>query len=365
MSANNTRPNVGSFLKQTREQVKNATCFVLGNESADLDSMASAVAYAYYASTVAPGARELFVPVMNVPRADYKLRTEATYLMSAAGIEADMLTFIDEVDLPALKAAGGLKLILIDHNKLAASQAELSGAVAGVVDHHKDEALFNDAAVRVIEPVGSCATLVAEALLGADAAAVRPDLATLLLGTILLDTVNLDPEAKRATDKDAAIVARLEPTATTGRKELFDKLQFEKFNVDALDTSDLLRKDYKEYQMGAVRCGIASVLLSVERWVAKDAALVDSLGAFAVARGLHLLVAMNAYTNPEFRRELVVWASDPALRARVLEFLTQSDLGLTPMQTNVPASKEAAFFAQGNAAYSRKKLQPLLQETLA
>ena len=368
MEATDDNSTLIRCLRDARDAVRRgrASRFVLGNEAADLDSMASAVAYGYCASAASAGGETPIVPLINVPRADYKLRTEAVFLFASVGIEPDMLTFIDEVDLGALHAAGGLELILVDHNVLAAAQATLADAVVGVIDHHKDEGGFADAAVRIIEPVGSAATLVAEALLREDAAVIEPRLAKLLLGTILLDTVNLDPAAKRATDKDGDIAAQLLAICGADRQALFERLHFEKFNVAALETGDLLRKDYKEYQFGAVRCGIASVLLPIAQWLEKDPDVAASLAQFAARQQLDLLLAMNAFTDPEFRRELVVWAADKALRERVLAFLAASELGLQAIDPpDAPGSAEVALFSQANAAYSRKKLQPLLQEFLA
>ena len=356
------------YLRHARQAVRRgeATRFVLGNEAADLDSMASAVAYGYCASHGSAGRESSFVPLINVPRADYKLRTEAVFLFASVGIEPDMLTFIDEVDLSGLHAAGGIELVLVDHNVLAAAQASLADAVVGVLDHHKDEGGFADAAVRIIAPVGSAATLVAEQLLREDATAMEPGLAELLLGAILLDTVNLDPAAKRATDRDAETTAQLLAICGADRQALFERLQFEKFNVAALETGDLLRKDYKEYQFGAVRCGIASVLLPIAQWLEKDPDIAASLAQFAARQQLDLLLAMNAFTDPEFRRELVVWAADRQLRERVLAFLAASELGLQAIDhPGVPGSAEVVLFSQANAAYSRKKLQPLLQDFLA
>ncbi|MEI2422224.1 hypothetical protein V6O07_18230, partial [Arthrospira platensis SPKY2] len=100
-----------------------------------------------------------------IPRADYKLRTEATFLFSAVGIEPEMLTFVDEIDLAALAGKDELLLALVDHNVLAASQQGLAGSVSGVVDHHQDEGGFAEARPRIVEPVGSACTLVAELLL--------------------------------------------------------------------------------------------------------------------------------------------------------------------------------------------------------
>ena len=353
---------VNQFLSSSRAALgsaKNVQC-VMGNEAADLDSMASSVMYAYFnAQNAGTAGDTVFVPVINVPREDFKLRTEAVYLFKEAGIDIGLLLFMDEVDLGALKAKGRLMLTLVDHNKLASFQEQLAGCVVEIIDHHKDEGLFTGASTRIIEPVGSAATLVAEALLAKGNQRLEQGSATLLLGTILLDTVNLDPEAKRATPKDQQVVEQLLKSTGADRKGLFDMLQKEKFNVSALDTSDLLRKDYKEWKFGKIQVGISSVLLPIADWLVKDTKLSSSLDKYAKARKLDVLIAMNAYTEPQFTRELVVFCPDASLRGKLLSFLSGSDLGLAPMAAST-VDKATALFAQANQSYSRKKLQPLI-----
>jgi exopolyphosphatase len=332
----------------------------MGNEAADLDSMASSVLYAYYKSQVAGNSgNTAFVPLINIPREDFKLRTEAVYLFREAGIDPMLLLFADEINLETLKAQGRLKLTLVDHNKLASFQAQLAECVVEIIDHHNDEGLFTGVSPRIIEPVGSAATLVAEDLLAQGVSILELGSATLLLGTILLDTVNLDPEAKRATPKDNQVVEQLLKLTGADRKGLFDMLQKEKFNVSALDTADLLRKDYKEWRMGSSQVGVSSVLLPITDWLVKDKQLSASLAGYVSARKLDVLIAMNAYTEPQFTRELVVHCPNAALRGKLLDFLSGSELGLSLLP--VSAGDEAtALFAQANQSYSRKKLQPLI-----
>jgi exopolyphosphatase len=364
MEAQNPNTATLNYLEPCRAQVRagRARRFVLGNEAADLDSMASAVALGFHASGAAADPAGLVVPLVNVPRADYRLRTEAVYLFSSVGIEPELLSFIDEVDLDAIHARGELELVLVDHNVLAASQSGLADAVAGVVDHHKDEGGFAGAEPRIIEPVGSAATLVAGLLLGETPQRFDAALAELLLGTILLDTVNLDPEAGRGTAKDADVAARLADISRADREQLFKRLQFEKFNVASLGTQDLLRKDYKESELGELRLGIASVLMPAQDWLEKDPDIVQAIEDFARQRKLDILLAMNAWTDPEFRRALVVWAADPSLQERLVAFLESQDLGLQPIRHGAAGGDgRPAFFAQGNVGCSRKKLLPLLQ----
>ena len=363
MSETKNADKLRTYLRSAKDELNSAATVhcVVGNEAADLDSMASAVLYAYYRNETRRSENELYVPVISIPREDFKLRTEAVYLFTEAGLGQELLIFAEDIDLKALYTTGRLALTLVDHNKPTGAYTEYQDAVRGVLDHHADEKMFTDAGVRVIEPVGSAATLVAEQILAEKPELLEDGAITLLLGTVLLDTVNLDPGAERVTPKDEEVAKKLLERSNLKQQELFDAVQREKFNVSALSSADLLRKDYKEWKLGGYQVGISSVLLSISDWLAKDAALSQSLARYAESHKLDLLLAMNAYTAPEFTRELVVYCPDEALRKQVLEFLKESNLGLSSIESN-QVDDATALFAQGNLGMSRKKLQPVLAE---
>jgi exopolyphosphatase len=206
--------------------------------------------------------------------------------------------------------------------------------------------------------VGSTCTLVAEEFFRLAPKLLSRREALLLLGTILLDTVNLDPKAGRVTPKDKEVAGKLEPFVNLNPNTLFETLQREKFNVDALQTADLLRKDYKEYTAGKVRYGMSTVLISLESWKKKDPHLQKELEKYRKARNLNLLMVMIAYTEPKFQRELVVVSESSNLTTSLVEYLNTRGAQLTSL--GFPGG-----YTPGNAEYSRKKLQPLVQEFLA
>lgn len=329
----------------------------IGNEASDLDSMASAILLAWSKGTASDGLPN--VPVTNIPREDFNLRTEALWLFQETGIDIKSLVFLDDVDLGALLGHLTSRLVLVDHNRLSAAQGAWASKVEEILDHHADEGLYPSAR-KNIAPVGSASTLVAESML-AMGTLLPANVATLALGTILLDTVNLDPEAKRVTPRDEAIAKKLLPLSGAKQKILFDRLQLEKFNVAALSSRDILRKDYKEYKMGKLMVGMSSALLPLADWFKKDAKLEEAYATYAASRGLDVLIVMGAYTAPEFTREMAVYATDAGLRGKLIDFMNQSGLGLKALQaTSAVPSKTTEYFSQADLSQSRKKLQPLL-----
>ena len=343
---------------------KENVCFVMGNEAADLDSMASSVVYAYFLQSQNKDDNSIYLPLINIPKEDFKLRTEAVYLFSEAEIETENLIFADEINIDEIARSGKLSIILVDHNRISSGFSSYSDRVIEVIDHHKDEGIY-DSSITTIEPVGSAATLVSEKILENSKSLFDEKTAQLMAGTILLDTVNFNPDAKRTTDKDVKVTEYLLKTFSLDREKLFEKLQFEKFNTSSLSTRDLLRKDYKEWVMGGKKCGFSSALLPSEKWLAKDSRISENTSDYCRSRNLDILFIMIAYTEPVFTRELILFSEDEALRKNITGCMQDNDLQLEAIRgISNPDSSRMDIFAQKNAAYSRKKLQPVIQEFL-
>jgi len=315
--------SVNSFLLESMEKLNGQRIvnIAIGNEAADLDSMVSSIMYSYYQYKLNKDDDLIFLPVVNIPRNDFKLRTEAVYLFNEIGLNINNLFFIDEIDFERLFNDRRLALTLIDHNILCESQKKFAVAVVGIIDHHKDEKLYDYADIRVIEPVGSAATLVAEKIMADIPELLDVETSKLLLGTILVDTVNLDPAAERVTDKDNYAAERLLIRSGADQNDLFIRLQNAKFNADGLATEDLLRKDYKEWQFGSVKCGVGSVLIPLTQWLNKDAKIVSNFNAYLQDRKLDVLISMNAYTDPDFKREFVIYSKDSLMKNKIIDYL--------------------------------------------
>jgi len=352
---------ISDYLKESRDIIGSGkkVTVVIGNEAADLDSMASSVAYAYYLHLSGVNA----VPVMNIPRNDFALRTEAVYLFGETSIGSELLLFLEDIDFTELSAQGMLEMVLVDHNVPGDILAPYGKEVKEILDHHADEKKYSSKTSVDIRPVGSTATIVAERFVHKYKDLIDNKLGSLLLGTILLDTVNLDEGAGRVTPDDVKVADELMVITGIEQKGLFDKLQYEKFNVSSLGTYDLLRKDYKEWQLGEVKCGIASVLMPAVDWVEKDPDLQNTFQTYCEDRDLDVLLVMNAYTNPDFVRNLGVYIPDSDLRKKTIDFLEISDLGLEILDSRFNGEAgDVVYYQQGNLGISRKKLQPMLKD---
>lgn len=319
----NARAHLESSLHQ-----KKPLHFVIGNESADLDSIISTLLYAYFrssssstsprahttkaninppASTSAPATfSRYYIPILNIPSADISIRPELLALLPQVGLEERQLITLSELPpppytdrLPAIKTSW----TLVDHNSLQGSLGEAyRERVVGCIDHHDDENKVpsseaeREGEPRVVEVTGSCTSLVINHFQsawnafqasspGASTQALTPEnsqsaddseydaqLAKLALSSILVDTSNLQNEDK-TTEHDRRAVAYLETKLgdkSFDRRAWFRMLQIAKRDLDGLTTDDVLRKDYKEWLEGGRKLGVSSVVKPLE-WLSEKA----------------------------------------------------------------------------------------------
>lgn len=278
---------------------------VLGNESCDMDSAVCAVTLAYiYGQRYQD--RD-YVPILNVPRIDYRLKTEVVHMFNKFSIEEDMLVFRD--DLP-LQLPGDIRVVLVDHHI-----SHLAPLLVEILDHRPRDAqlqqLIGPAVDVEIEPlVGSCATLVAERYL----AQPEPRLAAiteLLHAAILLDTINFDAVAKRFCERDLTAVIKLEqllqqPDEPCGaalddaehqrrRKILFDQLVAARADISELSLCEVLRKDMKLLQTEQHLVPFAGIPILVREFIEKPNA---EAAIRSFAGDSHLLVMLGMFVPP-------------------------------------------------------------------
>ncbi|KAH7324665.1 hypothetical protein B0I35DRAFT_348895 [Stachybotrys elegans] len=383
------RPTLKSFLASARSclaaptaQRKGPITFVVGNEAADLDSLCSAVVLAYIRSNSAP--HTLHVPLSNIPRADLALRTEMAAVLRHAGLApADLLTLSD---LPSSLGPEDARWLLVDHNALTGPLARFADEVVGCIDHHVDEGVIaSDAQPRIIEPCGSCISLIvhenretwdeisAMDVEDGDAVAEDNKLVKLALAPILIDTVNLTV-ASKVKDKDVSSLKYLQGKLQGEAFDLnayFEEIAKVQQDISQLSLRDILRKDYKEWDESGIKLGISSVPQLLDYLVSRDGgaeALLDALKSWAEERSLDVVSIMTAsYRDNDFYRELLVWGLSADGKAAVEEFVNVGQsLNLQPWQDgNLNHQGDRMAWHQGDRSSSRKQVAPLLRKAMA
>ncbi|KAG7926073.1 hypothetical protein KL925_003835 [Ogataea polymorpha] len=336
-----------SLLRNIAE--KSRVILVTGNQSADMDSVVSAIAYSTLSS------KSLVLPLINIPRQDFDLRRDIVYAMKHSDINVRDLIFLDDIEncwdqLAKVK----VDLVLVDHNKPQGDvvknlMEELGARVVGIIDHHEDEKFFTDASPRIIQKSGSCVSLVLNHY-KEQVARIDPKLAKLFLSPLAIDTSGLKHRVEQV-DKDAFEL--LLPKLQAGDAFLqawADELNAAKQNVEGLSLRDLLRKDYKEYRT----VGISSMVVSLDYLSRFD--VLAGLDSWIKERNLDIAIIMTSYNDKKFHREMI-FRGDPA-KIRSLLGQIQEPLGLEPME------KYPFSFEQREPINSRKQVAPLVDKWL-
>ena len=427
-----SRFSVKTFLSQAKRQLQQAsksdatTAFVVGNESADLDSIASALVYGYIQSSHPEARRSniVTIPLTNIPARDLALRPELTTLLSHANLVPSDLITLD--DLPQNLAPNKTTWTLVDHNsptgilaKTYSSPSNNPSNLTGCIDHHDDESTIPATATpRLITKAGSCSSLIANhlhdpwvqlALFSSSIGAANgqqsylviddtaytstwdAQAALLALGAILIDTQNLtsvhkvtkhDERAVRSLEAFVNMSPRLGPKYD--REAFYKGLDAAKSDISSLSLTDIFRKDYKAWSDGGVDLGVASVVQGLEFLRGKAGAeaeegakgsLVRACGEFARENGLGLFAVMTAFTNDkgDFERELLLVATEEGKATEAAERFVEKSKGELKL-VDLPKSGGGdendggvvwlGSWRQENLEASRKRVGPLLREAM-
>jgi len=350
-----------------------------GNEASDADSIVSALLYAYWKREEALATGAVSIPLVACAREDVCLRRETVLLLELCGVNARDLVFQSDAGASALLQRTR-QLVLVDHNSATGPLVALGERVVEIVDHHQDLG-SHDQVTGVARSiafqggsalVGSCCTLIAEAFLATEVGRGMLSLdegaaARALLGVVLIDTVNLNPDAKKATDRDIAVVRALGSYAPLPpRAELFARLDDAKFDEafwNTLTVAQCMRYDYKAFKASRCTVGLASVLCSFSDLAAKEGFIeeltrrsseVTIYGVMSSTRG-----------GSGMRRELALVSTSADVTSQAVEFLRawnspHLELEHVDQPTGAASTLGLRVFKQGNVAASRKQVAPAL-----
>lgn len=392
----------------------------LGNEASDADSIISAATYSYlsylqasrdlFGDNVQDNMNSRFIPLVAVSRDDYELRRETAVLLDYVDIKLsdipsfeDFISVISECKSSEVRGKLSIKLTLLDHNVM--SEKVLGHMSSGlfrhfeiceIVDHHQDMGRYLDSCpmgspnrniafddVSLAASAASTCTLIHESIRSRAFLSLEVlDIEVLLLGVILIDSLNMDPEVNKGTHRDEKALAEIcrdlfatsEMEPLEVRKLIFSELVScktdEKFWGN-MSIANALKFDYKLFtEKNGVRIGYSSILLSPELLFRGDFATVAN---YMDSQNLDLLVVLSFH---RMKKEMVLVQRRNYLEADFLDNLAAHLLHLNDLQleeynlfeiedtslTEADSlhSLKIRVFKQLNLVASRKQIAPII-----
>ena len=328
--------------------------------------MISALTHSHYLASKG-GVTSL--PLFQCPREELSLRMEAVWLFKELSIDSSKLMFADDLTEERLSKAAHLSLTLVDHHFPTGPLSQFSSAVVEAIDHHQQqegEVTWKS----VIEPVGSCSTLIADKLLNDDSYHVEGTVASLLLAAILLDTANLKEGEGRASEKDKTTVERLLPLASLSREQLFQELFKSRCDVSGLSIPQLLRKDFKCITTAHFTIGFSSITCLPTDILQRENVL-DDLQKFSTTHNLHTLILLGITVSLDGSKQRQIALYQPLSATDVSSDFAESLASVLEASSDLQCERVAGqefdgpLLEQHNTAMSRKHILPIVTHFLA
>lgn len=404
---------------------------IMGNQAGDADSIVSALAFSYVKDILREAEKGSScndvvaytnLPVVSIRRNDLPLRRDVTLLLDVAGIDSSNLIFLDDLPPSFLESDDDdVVITLMDHNSLRSDWDYSSSLkVVEICDHHQDEEKHLESVPkekRQVEfdadngqaLVGSTCTLVVEKLteIHKDDTIIDAGLSFLLLGVILLDTMNMCPLASKGTKRDEEAIQFL--VSQTNWKALFNNIDTRNTSVtsmvasnllrendtipnvtwlyeflrdskfdssfwDSLSTRDALRIDYKRFESSNDHAfGMSSVLLDSSRLLSKQHFRAQAEAYMVEEAKVDLLMVLSLVIvdgRPPKREVLVLGLSSSSVVSDMVDFLLHDesaaflDFSMENNETSKTFSSDSGIkvvkLEQGNPKGSRKQVAPLV-----
>ncbi|XP_048002750.1 exopolyphosphatase PRUNE1 isoform X1 [Leguminivora glycinivorella] len=375
-----------SNLRSTYYSTLNLT---IGNENCSLDSAVSSIVYSKFLHWQLGQLKcgickkadkighkdQIFVPILNLNREDFEIKTEVEYCVNEYGICKEMLVFRNDYNLQELITKTKTNVVLVDHHTLAVKDKFLAPYVTEIIDHRpidKSEWTYRDDTRSTIEAVGSCCTLVAQRIIDMSAVMAKKTeffesntiCTQLLHSTIILDTVNFSKEVKKGTLHDLEIVKFLEgilkiENPEAERENKLSHLLEARTNVSRLTAAQLLKKDVKIVK----EVYVPSFPILVEEFLSKPGAL-QAVPEALLSSGCSLALLLGMSLQNGLKRDAAICGSEPDKTAKLAQFLqdwSAPSLQLTPTDLQYP---NTYYFNQLYLGASRKQYIPAINAFL-
>uniref|UniRef100_K7FTX1 Protein prune homolog 2 n=1 Tax=Pelodiscus sinensis TaxID=13735 RepID=K7FTX1_PELSI len=301
---------------------------VLGNKPCDLDSLISALTYAYFLDKVSPP-DVLCLPVLNIPRREFSYYPETRFILEELDIPESFHIFQDEINLHQLNDEGKLSLTLVNSNMLASDDKSLESAVVKVIN--PDEQCDANLGLQA-----SSSSVVVKEILQEAPELITQQLAHLLRGSILFKCMSVEHE--RITEQQEEILSILEEKypELPPRENIISVFQATPLKAQGLNIEEAMLKDLKELTDGEIKVAVSTVYMALEDCIFHRN-ITGDLKAFIDKYGFDVLVILANYLSEEeqTKRQIAVYSENVELCNQIcceLEECQNPCLELDPLE---------------------------------
>ena len=250
------------------------SAYVFGHKTPDSDSIIAAISLSYLNNQLG---------IDSIPSRQGEISPETEFILSKF-----------DGTLPTLKTSySGEEVYIVDTTDLALLPDDIKEAtVKGVVDHHKLGDLTTSTPLECwIRPVGCSNTIIKE-MFDFHGIKIPKNIAGMMVCAILSDTVIF--KSPTCTDSDKKAVEELAKIAEIAD---YKKLGMEMFTVksDVKNTTakELLKRDYKEFDMGNSKVGVGQLeVVDLSLFDDKKEMLFKEMKKEKEEKGLHTIILL-------------------------------------------------------------------------
>jgi manganese-dependent inorganic pyrophosphatase len=247
--------------------------YIIGHKNPDLDSVAAAIAYAYFNNTKNKTDK-------YIPRIAGAVNKETEFALNKFNFDCPEI-LID---------AKGENLILVDHNESAqAVDGSADAKIIEVLDHHKIDFKFSEPIFFTSKPWGASNTIIAEWMFE-EKMDISPSLAGLMLSAILVDTVIT--KSPTCTDKDRDIIEKLSKIAGMDNWQEYGLELFKvRSSVNELTAEGIIKSDFKDFNFKAGKFGIGQIeTVDLREFSEREDELINEIRKIKESGGYHTVV---------------------------------------------------------------------------
>jgi manganese-dependent inorganic pyrophosphatase len=247
---------------------------VLGHQNPDCDSLCSAIGLAALFNKMGRPATPVLQGEPN---------PEAQFLLEQAGFT-----------IPEIRTSvAGEEIFIVDYSDWSQGTADMKKAkIRGIVDHHKLGDITTSEPLECwIWPVGCSATIVYN-MYKFNNQKPDADVAKLMMGAIISDTVNF--QGPTTTDIDKVAAKELAEIAGVADLGAFATAQFEaKSDIASVSAAELILRDQKVFEMAGEKLAIGQLeLTSLETAFSKKDEMLVEMGQLQADKGYHSTIVL-------------------------------------------------------------------------